>query len=198
MKEPGDAPVRGSPHDSIEPVGLKPLFPLAAPEQHRVEPDQAAVLDILDPPVGTEMGTPALKPFPVDRLTAVAGIADIMVPGDRAKTYPQAAHQLGGIPQILFDIGAVHGHVPRVDDEVGALLGDPTGKWGPVVCEMRLTGAQMGVRDLNYPHHSPRRKQLTQGNICLRFWLSVSQFTLRQKIGEIRHSRENVRASCGD
>jgi hypothetical protein len=144
------------------------------------------------------MGTPALKPLLVHRLTVVAGITDIMVARHRAKTYPQAPHQLCGIPEILFDIGAVHGHVPRVDDEVGALLGDPTGEWAPVVCEMRLTGAQMGVRDLNYPHRSPRRKQLAHGNICLRFWLSVSQFTLRQKIGEIRHSREDVRASCSD
>jgi hypothetical protein len=47
-----------------------------------------------------------------------------------------------------------------MDDEVGVLLGDPTGEGRPVVCEMRLTGAQMRVRDLNYPHRSPRRKWL--------------------------------------
>src|SRR6516164_4219093 len=75
--------------------------------------------------VRTEMGVPALEPLVIDRLKVVAGIADIMVAGHRAKPHSQAAHQLRGIPQILFDIGGVHGNVPRMDDEVGALRGDP-------------------------------------------------------------------------
>jgi len=36
-----------------------------------------------------------------------------------------------------------------MDDEVGALLGDPTDERRPVVGEMRLAGAQMRVRDLD-------------------------------------------------
>ena len=72
-----------------------------------------------------------------------------MIARHRAKAHGQTAHQLRGIPQILFDIRAVHGDVPRMDDEVGVLLGDPMGERRPVVGEMRLARAQMGVRDLD-------------------------------------------------
>jgi len=98
MQEPSDAPVAGIVHDRLEPLGLLRFFVLAAAEEHGIEPDQTAVLDILDPSVWTEMGPPALEPVLGQWLTAVAGIADIMVAGDRAKTYPQTAHQLDGIP----------------------------------------------------------------------------------------------------
>ena len=131
MEEPGDAPAPGIVHDRFEPVGLQRLLALAAAEQHGVEPDQAAILDILDPSVRAEMGAPALEPLLTDRLTVVARISDIVVAGHRAKPHSQAAHQFGGIPQIRFDIGAVHGDVPGMDDEVGALLGDPTARAAP-------------------------------------------------------------------
>ena len=104
------------------------------------------------------MAAPALQPRLVDRLMAVAGIPDIVVAGDRAKPHPQAAQELGCMAQVFFDIGAVDGDVAGMDDEVRALLADPTGERRPVVGEMRLPGAQMRVRDLNYPHHSSRRR----------------------------------------
>src|SRR5215472_5484375 len=109
------------------------------------------------------MAAPALQPRLVDRLMVVSRIPDIMVAGYRAKPHSQAAHQLGGRAQVFFEIGAVDGDVAAVDDEVRTLLADPTGERRPVVGEMRLTGAQMRVRDLNYPHHSSRRKAARSG-----------------------------------
>ena len=87
------------------------------------------------------MGAPALEPLITDRLMVVTCISDIVVAGHRAKPHSQPAHQFGAIPQIFLDIGAVHGHVARMDDEVGALFGDPTGERRPIVGEMRLTRA---------------------------------------------------------
>src|SRR6516162_1581047 len=163
MEESGDSQSLGIAHDRIEPVGLTRLLALAAAEEHGIEPDQAAVLDILDPPVRTEMGTPAPEPLFTDWLAVVTRISDIMVAGHRAKPHAQTVHQLSGIPQILFDIRPVHGDVPRMDDEVGALLDDPTGERRPVVGEMHLAWAQMRVGDLNYPHRPSRRKAARSG-----------------------------------
>src|SRR5207244_8639037 len=98
MEEPCDVPLPGVAHDSFEPVGLGRLFALAAAEEQGIEPDQAIVRDILDPPVRAEMSAPAPQSLFVDRLKAVPGIADIMVTRNGAKTHPQAAHQPGGIP----------------------------------------------------------------------------------------------------
>src|SRR6516162_2745783 len=128
MEEPGDSPSLGIAHDCIEPVGLTRLLALAAAEEHGVEPDQAAVLDILDPPVRTEMSAPALKPRLVDRLMVVPRIPNIMVARHRAKPHSQAAHQLGGRAQVFFETGAIDGDVAGMDDEVRALLADPTGE----------------------------------------------------------------------
>jgi len=72
-----------------------------------------------------------------------------MIARHREKPHSQVAHQLRGMVQIRLNVGAVHGNVPRMDDEVGVLLGDPMGERRPVVGEMRLARAQMGVRDLD-------------------------------------------------
>jgi hypothetical protein len=74
------------------------------------------------------------------------------LPGTARKPHSQTAHQLGGIPQILFDIGAVRGNIARMDNEVRALLGDPTGEWRPVVGEMR----QVATREV---HHYDRLRR---------------------------------------
>jgi hypothetical protein len=103
------------------------------------------------------MSPPPLQPLVVDRLKTVAGIADIVIAGHRAEPHPQSAHQLSGMLQVRLDLGAVDRDVAGVDDEIGALLGNPAGKRGPIVGEMRLAGAQMRVGDLDYPHGSPRR-----------------------------------------
>jgi hypothetical protein len=97
MEEPGDVPLPGFADDGFEPVGLSRLLAPVAAEEQRIEPDQTIVLDILDPPVRAEIFAPALESFVVDRLKAVAGIADIVVARDGAKTYPKGEHQAGAM-----------------------------------------------------------------------------------------------------
>ena len=103
------------------------------------------------------MGPPALEPFVTDPLMVVAGIADIMVAGHRAKPHSQAAHQLGAVTHVLLDTGSIHRDVAGMDNQGGALLSDPAGERRPIVGEMRLARTQMSVRDLDYPHDSSRR-----------------------------------------
>jgi hypothetical protein len=52
------------------------------------------------------MGAPALVAFLVDGLMVVAGIADIMVARHSPKPHVQTVLEFGGIPEILFDVGA--------------------------------------------------------------------------------------------
>jgi hypothetical protein len=145
MEEPGDAPSLGIVHDRIEPLGLQRLLALAAPEEQRIEPDKATTLGVLHPPVGAEIGAPALKPFLIDRLMVVAGIADIMIAGHGAKPHAQIVHQLRGVLEVLLDIGAVNSDVAGMDNEVGMLLDDPAGKRSPISSEMRLVWTQVSV-----------------------------------------------------
>lgn len=86
-----------------------------------------------------------------------------MIAGHGTKPRAQAAHKLGAVPQIRLDLGAVDRDVAGVDDEIGALLGDPAGERRPIVGEMRLAGAQMRVRDLYYPHCASWRKAARSG-----------------------------------
>ena len=157
MEKPGDVPPSGLVRDRLKPICLNGFLALSAAKQQRIEPDQTPVLDILNPPVEAEMGAPALEPLIIDGLMSVAGVADIMVAGRRAKPHSQPAQQLGAIAPVPFDTGAIHSDVAGMDDEVGALLGDPAGERRSIVGEMRLARAQMGVRDLNYPHGSSWR-----------------------------------------
>ena len=60
MEEPRDAPPLGIVHDRIEPLGLQRLLALSAIEEQRVETDETIALDV-HPPVGAEMGAPALE-----------------------------------------------------------------------------------------------------------------------------------------
>ena len=60
MEEPRDAPPLGIVHDRIEPLGLQRLLALSAIEEQRVETDETIALDV-HPPVGVEMGAPALE-----------------------------------------------------------------------------------------------------------------------------------------
>jgi hypothetical protein len=66
-------------------------------------------------------------------------------------------------------IGAVDREVARVDDEVGAHSFDPAGNRLPIVVEVRLGRAEMGVADLDDLHgerglwgwfEAPREKQM--------------------------------------
>jgi hypothetical protein len=90
-------------------------------------------------------------------------IADIVIAGNRAKANAEAAHQLGGISQIVFGIGAVDRHVAGMDDEIGPLVGNPCRERRPIVSEMRLAAAEMRVRDLDYAHSAPHRNAASSG-----------------------------------
>ena len=140
VQKPGDPTTLGMLHYRIEPGRLSCFLRVAAAEQHRVEADEANALDILDPAVQAEIGSPPRQPLVGHRLTGVAGIADIVIAGDCPKAHPERAYELGRVPQIVLDIGPVDRDVPGVDDEIGALLGDPGGKRRPVIGKMRFAG----------------------------------------------------------
>ena len=149
MEKPRDTSPCALVHDRLEPVHLDLFFTLPAAEQQRIEPYETPFLDILDPSVGAEMSAPAPEPFLCDRLRAIACVADIVIAGHRTKPHPQPAHQLGAIAHVLLDAGAIHGDVGRMDNKVGMFVNAPMGERRPIVCEVRLAGAQMHVRDLN-------------------------------------------------
>jgi hypothetical protein len=109
------------------------------------------------------MGAPPGQPIIADGLALMPGIADIMIAGNRAKANTEATHHLGRIPHVVLDIGAVDRDVAGMDDEIGALPGDPHRERRPIIREMPLAGAQMRVGDLNYSHSAPHRKVPTSG-----------------------------------
>jgi hypothetical protein len=82
------------------------------------------------------------------------GVTHIVIPRDRAKGHPQIPHQLGRVTKILLDVGAIDGDVSGVNDEIGLLVRDPRCERRPIERELRFAGAEMRVRDLNYPHAS--------------------------------------------
>ena len=112
MEKPRDASPLGIVHDRLEPLGLQRLLALSATEEQRVETDETIALDVLHPPVGAEMGAPALESFLIDGLMVVAGIADIMIARHSPKPHAQTVNEFGGIPEILFDVGAMFGLQP--------------------------------------------------------------------------------------
>src|SRR5437660_1777036 len=90
MQKPGDLTAGGLFHYRVEPGCLHRLLAAGAAEQHRIEPDEANSLDILDPPVRPENGAPSRQPFVGKRLSGMSGIADIVVAGNRAKADSEA------------------------------------------------------------------------------------------------------------
>ena len=152
MEEPRDTPPFGIVHDHIEPLGLPRLLAFSATEEQRIEPYETIAFDVIHPPIGAEMGAPALESFLIDGLMVVAGIADIMIARHSPKPHAQTVHEFGGIPEILFDVGAIDSDVAGMDDEVGILLDDPPCEWRPIGIEMRLTRTEMRVGNLNNSH----------------------------------------------
>src|SRR6266446_10242229 len=67
VEKPRDLPSPGIAHHGLEPFGLRRLLGIAAAEEQCIVPDQAIVLDILDPPVRVEMSPPPPQPRVVDR-----------------------------------------------------------------------------------------------------------------------------------
>ena len=145
MQKPGDLPARGILHHGVQPGHLRCLLAVSAAEQHGVEPDEAKMADILHPPVRTEIAPPTHEPLISDWLPGVSGIAHIVIAGNCAKADSETAHQLGRVSQIVVDIGAVDSDVAGVNDKVRVLRGDPRCERRPIVREMRLRTAQMGV-----------------------------------------------------
>ena len=157
MQKPANLPAPSFAHGNIEPGGLGCLLTMAAAEEHRIEADKPKSFNILNPTVRTEVGAPPREPLVADGLSGVSGVADIVVAGNGEDTHTEGLHQLGRVLQVFLGVGAVHGDVPGVDDEVGVLCGDPGCERRPILCEMRLTGAQMRVRNLDYSHCTPHR-----------------------------------------
>jgi hypothetical protein len=153
MQEPGERPPLRLVHHGFEPFGLLALGRAAAAEQQRIEADQPPAGDVAHPAVETEMPPPAVDPLVIDRLMRIAGVADVVIAGQREQRDAEGAHQLRAMRRIGLLVGRIDRHVAGVDDQIGPPRPQRCGYRLPIGSEMPLARAEVSIGNLNDANH---------------------------------------------
>jgi hypothetical protein len=159
-----DTPLAGF---GAEPLGVEegPLGFLGGEtraEQLRVDADEPPTTEVDHPAVGAEVIDPTPDAVGADDLVGLnhcgRGVAQIVVPGNGAPRCVHTAHLFARVGEVLLVVGAVHGSVAQVQDQVRPRDVDVFDHGRPVALCRSNPWGQMAVRHDDHPEraHEPR------------------------------------------